>query len=71
MEFIWLANELNTRLEQVLVVARDGDRLLWDYEIEPSTRTVVTMSPEATTEPDVDALITPKSTEIKKSEEKE
>jgi hypothetical protein len=35
VEFIWIANELNTRLEQVLVVARDGDRLIWEYEIEP------------------------------------
>jgi hypothetical protein len=33
VEFIWLANEINTKLEHVLVVARDGDRLLWDYEI--------------------------------------
>ena len=31
VEFIWLANEINTQLEHVLVVARDGDRLLWDY----------------------------------------
>lgn len=34
VEFIWLANEINTRLEQVLVVARDGDKLIWDYEID-------------------------------------
>ena len=34
VEFIWRANEINTRLEQVLVVARDGDKLLWDYEID-------------------------------------
>jgi hypothetical protein len=33
VEFIWVANEINTNLEHVLVVARDGDRLLWDYEI--------------------------------------
>lgn len=34
IEFIWLPNDIQTRLEHVLVVARDGDRLLWDYEIE-------------------------------------
>ena len=36
VEFIWLANELQTRLEHVLVVARDKDTLLWDYELEPA-----------------------------------
>ena len=34
VEFIWLANEIQTQLEHVLVVARDKNRLLWDYEIE-------------------------------------
>jgi hypothetical protein len=33
VEFIWRANEINTQLKHVLVVARDGDKLLWDYEI--------------------------------------
>lgn len=35
VEFVWIANELQTDLEHVLVVARDGSRLLWDYEILP------------------------------------
>jgi hypothetical protein len=35
IEVIWLPNDLHTRLENVLVVARDNDRLLWEYEIEP------------------------------------
>jgi hypothetical protein len=36
VEVIWIANEIQTLLDHVLVVARDGDRLLWDYEIEES-----------------------------------
>jgi hypothetical protein len=68
VEFIWLANEINTQLEHVLVVARDGDRLLWDYEIGPApaagTGTVIPF-PEPPTPPppagDGDDLVTPKT----------
>ena len=35
VEFIWVANELQTCLEKVLVVARNNDVRLWEYEIEP------------------------------------
>jgi hypothetical protein len=34
VEFIWIANDISTRLEHVLVVARDGDRLVWEYPID-------------------------------------
>jgi hypothetical protein len=75
VEFIWLANEINTRLEYVLVVARDGDRLLWDYEIDPATaggETVIPF-PEPPAPPTVpDDLVTPKTApEIKKPRETE
>ena len=33
-EIIWQPNEIWTQIERVLVVARDGDRLLWEYEID-------------------------------------
>jgi len=36
VEIIWLPNEIWTQVEQVLVVARDGDELLWQYEIPPN-----------------------------------
>jgi hypothetical protein len=73
VEFIWLANDINTRLEHVLVVARDGDELLWDYEIEADTSgAVIPFTPTAPPGPPQDsALITPKATETKKPEEKE
>jgi len=73
VEFIWLANDINTRLEHVLVVARDGDTLLWDYEIEAdASGVVIPFTPAPTPDaPDDGALITPKPSEIKKPEEKE
>lgn len=33
IELLWEPNAIWTKVERVLVVARDGDRLLWDYEI--------------------------------------
>jgi hypothetical protein len=33
VEFIWLPNELWTQIDSILVVARDGDILVWEYEI--------------------------------------
>lgn len=37
VEIIWLPNSIWTQLDRVLVVARDGDRLLWEYEIESAS----------------------------------
>lgn len=34
VEIIWQPNEIWTQLERVLVVARDGERQLWEYEID-------------------------------------
>jgi hypothetical protein len=34
VEIVWLPNEIWTKVEQVLVVARDGDTLIWEYSIE-------------------------------------
>lgn len=76
VEFIWLANDIHTRLEHVLVVARDGDRLLWDYEIEPGEAGAGTIIPFP--QPPIqpapsshEGLIKPKLPDIKKTEEKE
>jgi hypothetical protein len=72
VEFIWLANEINTQLEHVLVVARDGDELLWDYEIGAAVAGAGTVIPfpQPPAPPPAsggDDLITPKAPpEIKK-----
>lgn len=34
VEFVWLPNDIWTEVEQILVVARDGDNRLWEYEID-------------------------------------
>jgi hypothetical protein len=33
VEIIWLPNDIWTKVEQLLIVARDGDKMLWQYEI--------------------------------------
>ncbi|MDX6613847.1 MAG: hypothetical protein QOD75_3033 [Blastocatellia bacterium] len=72
VDFIWLANDLNTRLAHVLVVARDGDRLLWEYEIEEEPASgagTVIPFPDPIKPSGDDDLITPKTPDIKKTEE--
>lgn len=65
VEIVWRANELKTKLENVFVVARDGDSMLWKYEIDPiATADIVkltdpSLSPEVET--DVMGVVTPKS----------
>ena len=77
VEFIWLANDINTRLEHVLVVARDGDQLLWEYEIEDlaagGAGTVISFPtpPGPPTQPEGDDLVTPKVPDVKKPDEQE
>ena len=34
VEIIWLPNQIWTQVDQILVIARDGDKLIWEYEIE-------------------------------------
>ena len=36
VEFVWLPNDIQTNLEDVLVVARHNDTRLWDYAIAPA-----------------------------------
>jgi hypothetical protein len=73
VEFIWIPNDIQTRLEHVLVVARDGDRLLWDYEISlgaERTDAVVPL-PFAPNDPDLsdnESLVKPKTQTNKKTE---
>jgi hypothetical protein len=75
VEFIYLANDINTRLEHVLVVARDGDQLLWEYEIESAASSgagTILPFPEPPTPPssDGDSLVTPKTPDTKKTDDK-
>jgi hypothetical protein len=44
-EVTYILNPLETRIEQVLVVGRDGSKKLWDYSIHPRAAAPVTVLP--------------------------
>jgi hypothetical protein len=64
VEFVWLPNEIWTAVDRVLVVARDGDRLIWEYDIErggPKAQVVeLPLKPLASGSPAAPPLIAPK-----------
>jgi hypothetical protein len=75
VEFIWIANSIQTLLEHVLVVARDGDRLLWHYDIDDSAEgggTIVPFPPQPTPrapdDNDNEGMVKPKKQGTKKRE---
>jgi hypothetical protein len=75
VEIIWLLNDLKTKIEAVLVVARDGDELIWDYSIEDprdSAQTIpLPIGPPATPAPDAGEFVRPKVDPNAKTEEEE
>lgn len=34
VEIVWSANDIGTAIEEILVVARDGDTVLWSYRVD-------------------------------------
>lgn len=62
IEFIWTPDLLGSAVESVLVVARDGDNLLWSYEIDPGEpATGAIPLPFQAAPDDEPPLVTPKS----------
>ena len=65
VEFIWLPNEIGTKIDSVLVVARDGDLLVWEYEISGPSEGVLPipfpMHPGGPEAPDDGDLVKPKA----------
>lgn len=59
VEVVWHPNELNTKLGQVFVVARDGDRLLWKYEIDLSNTAEILPFGDVPSTPQDDAAVNP------------
>lgn len=51
IEVVYVLNRLQTQIDRVVVVARDGDDLLWDYVIAPATTAEVISLPAQTSEP--------------------
>ncbi|MBL8567170.1 MAG: hypothetical protein JNM89_15785 [Hyphomicrobiaceae bacterium] len=60
VEFIWAANDIGTELKSVLVVARDGDEVLWSYEIDDEAGTSVVELPLSPASDDDAPLVRPK-----------
>lgn len=64
VEFIWQPNEIWTQIDRVLVVARDGDDLIWEYPIDRrSAAGKLFVVPTRTPPPDPDGqdLVKPKA----------
>jgi hypothetical protein len=66
VEIIWQPNDIKTQIEALLVVARDGDRLIWDYPIKDpreSAKTIpIPIRPIEPPEPEAGDLVKPKAT---------
>ncbi len=69
VEFVWVPNDLGTKIESVLVVARHENTLLWRYDIDAEVAgKVITLFPAAAdgdTDATASGLVKPKSTRIK------
>jgi hypothetical protein len=77
IELIWEPNAIWTKVERILVVARDNDRLLWEYEIDANAdgreiKPPVPISPHGRPDDNLDAsdLVKPKAKPLAKPEAK-
>lgn len=57
IEVVYILNRLQTQIERVVVVARDGDVRLWNYVIAPATTAEIVPLPVAKPEPERGARI--------------
>ncbi|GBE43255.1 hypothetical protein BMS3Bbin10_01331 [bacterium BMS3Bbin10] len=75
VDFVWLSNDLCTRVKDILVVARDNERLLWDYSIKDIVEDageVVTLPTAASPQgDDRTALVSPRGVREQVSKSKE
>ncbi len=61
VEFVWSLNDLGDEIASILVVARDGDRALWSYEIDADVGgNVIPLPTPKAPEDDGAPLVTPK-----------
>ncbi len=70
VEVVYLLNRLQTQIDRVVVVARDGDELLWDYVIAPAaTADVISLPSAGSSEPERGARIKVRKSHDDKKEE--
>ncbi|MBA2589540.1 MAG: hypothetical protein H0U98_13070 [Alphaproteobacteria bacterium] len=67
VELIWVPNDIWTQIGQLLVVARDGDKLVWQYEIPAADGAVVAPLPTKAPDPEGTGsdLVKPKVAKVK------
>lgn len=74
LDIIWRPNELWTDLDKVLLVSRDGDEILWDYEIQPPAvaidKSVFKFNNVEAGESDESPMVKPKIVPVEKNEDK-
>ena len=63
VEVVYVLNRLQTQIDRVVVVARDGDAVLWDYPIVPVATAEVIMLPTQTSEPPKGARVRVRKTD--------
>lgn len=51
VELIWVPNDIWTKVDQLLIVARDGEKLIWQYDIPVAEGTGVAPLPPKTPAP--------------------
>ncbi len=69
VEFVWLPNDIGTKIGKVLVVARDLRKVVWEYEIAEADEGGVVIPLAPTPQDDTDgSLITPKRPDVAKDE---
>lgn len=75
VEFIWVPTVLEDAIDEILVVARDGDRVLWTYPIEDiadRSRVIeLPISPEPDDGSGAEHLVTPKTVDEAEDKDKE
>lgn len=70
VEFVWAPNDLGTAVQTVMVVARDGDSVLWSYEIDDAVESgMVVPFPVPVAPDDGPPLVTVKTKAGKKDDE--
>ena len=71
VEIIWQPNDIWTQIDRVLIVARDGDEHLWEYEIErrAGAKLYIVPTPTPPSDPEGHDLVKPKTTPVEKPNE--
>jgi len=79
VEFLWRPNRTHTQLESILVISRDGDKIIWGYPIRSDEFGIGTLVPFPVPKPapttladdEIDVLVKPKGRGAKKTKKED